>query len=69
MVNEAPSKLAFSIKEAIAASSIRRTKLYSLIKEGELDAVRIGGRTLIPADSLRALIANAKPVKDDSVED
>lgn len=69
MANEAQPKLAYSIKEAIAASSIRRTKLYSLIKEGDLDAVRIGGRTLIPADSLRALIANAKPVKDDSVED
>ena len=69
MSSEAPSKLAFSINEAIAASSIKRTKLYSLIKEGDLDAVRIGGRTLIPAESLRALIAKGKPVKDDSVED
>ena len=63
MAEKAPLKLAYSIKEAIAASSIQRTKLYSLINDGDLEAVRIGGRTLIPADSLRALIANAEPVK------
>lgn len=35
-----------STRKAIAASSIRRTKLYSLIRNGDLEAVRIGGRTL-----------------------
>lgn len=49
-------KLAYSIKEAVDATSLRRTKLYSLIKEGDLEVVRVGGRTLIPAASLRALI-------------
>lgn len=69
MKSDTPDKLAYSINEAIAATSLRRTKLYSLIDSGDLDAKRIGGRTLIPADSLRALIANGKPVKGDSVED
>ena len=49
-------KLAFSIREACEASSLGRTKIYDLIKAGELQTVRIGGRTVIPAESLHALI-------------
>jgi excisionase family DNA binding protein len=52
-----PPKLAFSIKEACAATSLGRTTLYAHIAAGRLRARRIGGRTVIPADSLRALIA------------
>jgi hypothetical protein len=54
----APPKLAYSINEAIAATSIKRTKLYELLADPDcpLRAVRIGGRTLIPAESLHALI-------------
>ena len=50
-------KLAYSIREACAASSLGRTNLYSQISSGRLRAVRVGGRTLIPAESLHALIA------------
>lgn len=49
-------KLAFSIREACAASSLGKTTLYSLISAGRLKAVRVGGRTLIPADSLHTLL-------------
>lgn len=52
----APNKLAYSIKEACAASSLGRTSIWIHIKEGRLRAVRLGGRTLIPADSLHALV-------------
>lgn len=51
-----PPKLAYSIKEAVEATSIGRTTLYSHIAEGRLRTVRIGGRTLIPADSLHAFL-------------
>jgi excisionase family DNA binding protein len=50
------SKLTYSIKEACAASSLGRTTLYAHINAGRLRAIRVGGRRLIPADSLRALI-------------
>jgi excisionase family DNA binding protein len=52
-----PLKLAYSIKEACKASSLGRTTLYSHIAAGRLLARRIGGRTVIPAESLHALIA------------
>jgi len=52
-----PPKIAYSIKEASRASSLGRTTLYAHIAAHRLKAVRIGGRTVIPADSLLALIA------------
>ncbi|MFM9936535.1 MAG: helix-turn-helix domain-containing protein [Novosphingobium sp.] len=51
-----PDPLAYSIHDAVRISSIGRTRLYSLIKEGRLEARKIGKRTLIPATSLRRLI-------------
>jgi excisionase family DNA binding protein len=52
-----PPKLAYSIKEACKASSLGRTTIYSHIASGRLVARRIGGRTIIPAESLHAFIA------------
>lgn len=51
-----PEKLAYSVKEACAVSSLSRTTIYTHIAEGRLRAVKVGGRTVIPAESLRALI-------------
>lgn len=51
-----PPKIGYSIREACKASSLGRTTLYARISDGSLRAVRIGGRTVIPADSLHALI-------------
>ena len=45
------------IKEAVAASSLGRTTIYAHIAARRLKAVRIGGRTVIPAESLHALVA------------
>ena len=50
-------KLGYSIREACRASSLGRTTLYAHIAAGRLRAVRIGGRTIIPAEALHALIA------------
>lgn len=52
-----PHKIAYSIKEACKASSLGRTTLYAHIAAGRLLARRIGGRTIIPAESLHAFIA------------
>ena len=51
-----PQKLAFSIREACEASSLGKTTLYTHINSGRLKAIRIGGRTLIPAESLHTLL-------------
>jgi excisionase family DNA binding protein len=49
-------KIGYSIREACQVSSLGRTTIYNHIAEGRLRATRIGGRTIIPAASLHALI-------------
>ena len=49
-------KLAYSINEACDATSLGKTTIYSLIAASRLRAIRIGGRTVIPAYSLNALL-------------
>jgi excisionase family DNA binding protein len=56
MIESNPPKLAFSIREACAASSLSRTTLYTHISAGRLKAIRVGGRTLIPSESLHTLL-------------
>lgn len=56
-VKHDPPKLAYSVREACAVSSLGRTTVYAHIAARRLKAVRIGGRTVIPAESLHALLA------------
>lgn len=49
-------RLAYSIPEAAAASSLSRATLYRLAEAGELRMIRIGRRTVIPASDLARLI-------------
>lgn len=50
-------KLAYTIPEACHAIGLSRSKIYELIAQGRLERRKIGKRTLIPVESLRALIA------------
>jgi excisionase family DNA binding protein len=56
MSKQSTEKLAYSVAEACVALSIGRTNLYAIIASGQLESVKIGKRTLIPAASLRALV-------------
>ena len=55
-VKREPTKIGYSIREACQASSLGRTTIYSHIATGRLRATRVGGRTIIPAEALQALI-------------
>lgn len=50
-------KLAYSIKETAAASTLSVSTIYNHIAAGRLRVTRVGGRTLVSAEALRALIA------------
>lgn len=54
--NQVPEPLAYSIADAVRVSSIGRTRIFGLIKAGQLEARKVGRRTVIPAASLRALV-------------
>jgi excisionase family DNA binding protein len=45
-----------SIKAACAAIGIGNSKLYMLIKDGDLKTVKVGSRTLVTTASIRALV-------------
>jgi excisionase family DNA binding protein len=46
-----------TVPGAKKATGLGTTKIYELIGEGKLKAVKIGRRTLITTDSIRALVA------------
>jgi excisionase family DNA binding protein len=54
--------LAYSIAEACVVSSIGRTTLYAAIKSGELQARKVGRRTLITAPALISWL-NSRPTE------
>ncbi|NOW44533.1 excisionase family DNA binding protein [Novosphingobium sp. SG751A] len=52
-----PTPLAYSVADACRALSLGKTRIYQLINEGKLQSRKVGKRRLIPAESLRRLIA------------
>ena len=50
------NRLGYSIKEACHVSSLGRTTIYGHISAGRLKATHVGRRTIVSAESLRALI-------------
>jgi hypothetical protein len=51
-------KLVYRPAEAQAALGIKKTKFLALFKSGELETRKIGAATIVPAESLRAFVAN-----------
>ena len=61
---ETPPKIVFvaqpisvRIREAVAMTGMSRSRLYELIKSGEIQIAKDGSSTLILVESLRAAIA------------
>jgi excisionase family DNA binding protein len=55
-IPQAPEPLAYSIKDAVQVSGIGRSRIYELIRDGQLEMRKVGHRSLIPAHSLRRLV-------------
>ena len=53
---EIAMKKLYSIKELEAATSLKRTLLFALLRRGELTRIKVGNRTCVSADSLDAFI-------------
>ncbi|MCW3476755.1 helix-turn-helix domain-containing protein [Limobrevibacterium gyesilva] len=49
--------LALSVEAAAAALAIGRSKAWELIRDGQLQVVRIGGRTVVTTTELRRFVA------------
>ena len=55
--------LAYQTRDAARALGIGLTKLYEFIGKGELEAVKIGGRTVVTAASMQAFL-DSRPKAD-----
>lgn len=51
--------IAYRIEDAMRVIGLGRTSLYALANEGKLRMVKVAGRTLVDAASLRALVGKA----------
>lgn len=49
--------VATSVNDAAKALSLGRTSIYALIKEGRLEKIKLGRRTLVTVASIHNLIA------------
>ena len=57
-MTEKNTPILYTINDATTASGLARSRLYALMGEGLISAVKAGRRTLIKADSLNAYIAS-----------
>lgn len=56
-------KLTYTVKQTAAALGVGQTTVWKAVADGKLSAMKLGSRTLIPAESLRAWIASMPRVK------
>ena len=56
-----PAKLAYSIADAVNATSVGRSLLYEEIRAGKLKTFKVGTRTLIAASDLTEWLASYQP--------
>jgi excisionase family DNA binding protein len=53
-----PEPISVRIPEAVRLTGLSRSRLYELMKSGEIDFVKVGASTLILVASLRRFIAS-----------
>ncbi len=54
MAIEPIQPIAFTVADAVAYSSLSRSRLYTLIKSGAVASLQVGGRRMIRRDALDA---------------
>ena len=60
-----PVPLLLTVEAAALRLGIGRTAMYALVKNGDVESIRIGHLRRIPVDALHAFIASLRIPKDD----
>lgn len=61
-----PDKLTYSPAETAAVLGVSRPTVYTLLKRADFPSFKIGSRTLVPAEGLRAWVS-AQTEKEEPV--
>jgi excisionase family DNA binding protein len=61
-MNEPITKMAFSVDEAAMRAGLGRDAIYSAIREGKLEAKKMGRRTLVTDGALRRFLDALPPL-------
>ena len=69
MCVENKQMLAYGINQAVEATSMGRSFLYEEIRAGNLKTFKVGARTLIAAEDLRAWLNSHRPITPVSRDD
>lgn len=54
------SPFAYRVREFCEKIGISHSSFYLLLKQGEIRAVKVGGRRLIPASEVQRLLSNSE---------
>ena len=60
---ETITKMAFSVDEAALRAGLGRDAIYSAVRDGKLEAKKMGRRTLVTADALRRFLDALPPLQ------
>ena len=55
-MSTSPQRLTYSVEEVAAVLGVSKTKIYDSVRAGELRAVQLGRRVVIPYDALEELV-------------
>lgn len=56
--------LVLGVKDAANFIGLSRSRLYELIGDGSIEARKLGSRTVVPTESLKAFVAASPLLKD-----
>jgi len=63
-MNAPAMPLTHQVPEACRRLALGRTALYALIKSGEIRAIKVGARTLIPESELQSFVERRLAVRE-----
>jgi excisionase family DNA binding protein len=55
-----PEPISVRIPEAVRLTGLSRSRIYELMKSGQIEFVKVGSSTLIPVDGLRRFIESCR---------
>lgn len=59
MIKEKPEPISMTVEDAVQYTGMARSRIYRLLKSGELTSFKLGGRTMLLRATLDSFILNA----------